>query len=352
MNVKFLSVAGLALAALSFAPAAKAAYITSNGTVQAMGGVGDVDPSQPNPPLIHITSLDLVTNGRVFTNQVSGDQFAPGGTVRTVGMVTVASATNGENFPIGLVGPPQNTFHFIFAVEGEIIAGDGVSAATARFTGGSLWLASRTIDQTGGAFSRDNPLTWNFDDAFARYDLAPPDDIINGEVAGLVSESGNAPPITPVSAVNVSSVNTDVGVQSDGIFAFLETDFAGFPGMIDPTGGFPGDQWLRDVEGGGLGDMLFPFINHTISPPGEVTLNAAQLAQLNVIWAEATGVNGVFHGDGQGAFTPGVGGDYNSDLGGRVYIGAVVPEPSSLAIFGLLCGGAAVRFTKRRNKKA
>lgn len=349
MKFKFSLFSLSLLAVLASTVPADAGYVTSNGTVQLYSSSPDPAQTGANPPLTEITQLSLAS-GRVFTNQVNGAPFALGSTIYSVGTMALGQALNGDNLPVS--APDLSSIQIIFAVEGTIVT-TGPSGATARFTDGSIWFVSRTTDNPGG-LQRDNPLSWNFDDVFAKFDLAPQGDIIPGSVipieGGLVA--------APAASTNLSSVNALAGAV-DGIFVFLE-DLGFTPGgaFSNPgMGTFVGSSWLRDVQtdNGGPPNPLFEglaaFTDQTLNS-SVIALNAAQIAALDAI--SIAGFGDAFS---TGGYTPtafGVGtGDFNADLSAESYIitAATVPEPSSLAIFGIGFGVVAVASRLRRGRK-
>lgn len=345
--IRKLLITGLCAAiGLVFAPGARAAYLTTNGTIQMMSPFPDPLQTGANPPLTEITQLSA-GSGRIFTNQIDGlVGFAPGSTVRSIGTFSITQALNGDNLPVLL--PDGTPMVAIFAVEGKITADPN---PTALFTGGSVWLTSRVTDNPGG-FNRDNPLSWNFDDVFAKFDLLPPETILPGSLFGV--EGGAI--AAPKSSVNKSSVNLMAG-SNDGIFVFGE-DLAFTPGggFSNPgLGTFVGPAWLRDVEnnqGQTVGNLeaIASFTDQTVNAT-VVTLTAAHIAELDTIFLAAYGVTGAFSGGNGYTPTPfgALTGDFNADLSSENYIitAVVVPEPSSLLLLGIGAGGLGSYFRMR-----
>lgn len=338
--LRSLAVAGLCLiATLALAVPAHADFITSNGDIQMMDSEF---AAYVQPPLVDIKLLSL-SGGRVYTNQVDGDPFAVGSTVRTVGVVRVADAFNGEQSPALL--PDRTGLLFIFAVEGKIVKNeDGI--VSAQFDIGRIALAS---DRTGNLFtySRDSAKTWNFDNRFAEFELLPQMDIIPGPHGLGV--------FTPADQTNVSAVNTEIEAGAQGVFLFTEDSTpdqnAGILLFNPGLGTFTGDNWLRNVDGAGGGsndnEGLAAFTNQT-ALVSFITPSAADLVELDKI-----GVWAGFTGSFSAGYTPtafGVGtGDFVADLSANAYIG-YVPEPSSLLIFAV-GGGIVAVYARRRGRK-
>ncbi|QEF99664.1 PEP-CTERM motif protein [Stieleria maiorica] len=328
----------------------QAAYITSNGTVQMEGPFGAGGNTGGNPPLDHITEFGTAA-GQLWTNQIGGAAFAPGSTVRTVGSLPLSQLINGSvipvDFPDGLV---FSDAHFIFAIEGTILPG----GAFASFSTGSLFLVpSRNGQPVGVTFDQADPLTYNFDDVVAKWDLAPTMGIIDGNTVGI-SVAG------PVSAtageVNVSGL-TGPGNSGAGVFVFLE-DEAFVPTGVDPgIAPFDGPDFVRNVEAivgqpnaaEGIAAFTDQTQDTTVTP-----LTPAQIAVLNTIGA-AAGFSGLWDGSGEGDTyspvgfgQPGQTGDFSADLSSENYvIAAPVPEPTSMAIFAV---GFAVACGRRRKR--
>ena len=212
---------------------------------------------------------------------------------------------------------------------------------------------------TALTFSKDDPLSWNFDEVFAKFDLAPKDDILPGGgslILGLPDfgvEGGEV--FAPAASVNVGGAGLVAGA-SDGIFVFLEdTAFVPGGGFTNPgLGTFVGSEWLRDVE---IPDGLLPpneegiaaFTDQTVNTSA-IILTPAQIAALDAIAAAAFNFTGPFSA---GGYTPtGLGagtGDFNSDLSSENYIitSGVLPEPSSLLMPGL-GAGLLVWYSRRK----
>src|SRR4051794_32413176 len=105
------------LVVLAAVGTANASIIDSNGNVQMVDLTPDLINQPGQPPLVDITRLSL-SGGRVYTNQEGGVAFAPGNTVRTVGVFTIGSAVNGSNAPATL--PDHSNLNIIFALQGTI----------------------------------------------------------------------------------------------------------------------------------------------------------------------------------------------------------------------------------------
>lgn len=350
MNFRILTALLCATAIVAGSSAATAGYVTTNASVHVQPGTfGSTNDNPGGLPLVHLQKMDLEA-GQLWTNQVTGDAFAPGALVRTVGAFGLASATNGFTSPILL--PDGSQIHAVFAVEGVVT---GIGEAT--FTGGSVFFVSRQTGNPGGNFNPVDPLTWNVDNAYAKFDLLPAQEIIDG---GSVGIDPAYPGAAPASDVNVSGL-AGIGPLGAGIFAFGEDlaftpGFAGTPFTDPGLGANVGSEWLTNYEQGLLFEGIAAYTDQTIQTTVR-SLSAAQIAELDRISSFASGFTGAFSEGGfnpqSGSAGPGVAtGDFSATLSGEIAFIAAVPEPSSLAIFGLLCGGAAVRFTKRRLKKA
>ncbi|WP_164103314.1 PEP-CTERM sorting domain-containing protein [Candidatus Laterigemmans baculatus] len=347
MKMRILGALLLCGSLLPATSASAAPYVTSNGTLQVRESAGfpGGNPGAPGPPLIHIQQMGF-SNGQLWTNQVNGGAFEVGSTVRTVGAIRLADTTNGSTLPTVL--PDGSTFHAIFAVEGTI-----TGLGTAKFDGGSLWFASSQTDNPS-TFLASDPSTWNFDDVFTKFDLAPPGDIIDGNSVGITPAMSLE---AEAEAVNASAVGR-IAASGAGLFAFFEdTLFA--PGALFDNpglGAFVGDDWLRDVELPGGGTTNFnglATVTDQTANPTPVTLTAAQIAILDAISLAAYNM-GLFS---EGGFTPtGLGagtGDFSAGLSADAGILAIVPEPGSMTIFALgVCGAAAGRRLSKRNRKA
>lgn len=336
----FASVAVAALVALCATPVS-AGYLTTNASFMAQDSGFTTNPGG-NPPVIHIQSMGY-GNGQLWTNQIGGAPFANGSTVRTVGAASVANFLNGSVNPVEL--PNGSPFHVVFAIEGTIIA-----PGVAQFTSGSLWYAASETGNPLGDFDPFIPESWNFENSFAKFDLAPPMSVFDGTSEGLdPSHSHNISAV----AVNKSAVNL-FGEIGDGVFVFQEDlSFVPLlPGGNPGLGTNVGSDWMFDAEsaGGPLFEGLVAVTQQTVdntpavlTPGGLATLDAIALASLGGAFSE-------------GGFTPtseGAGsGDFSAFLTVHTDPIVAVPEPSSMAILGLLCGGAAIRFTKRRNQEA
>ena len=333
MRIRFFAALVAALAVFTATADVQAALVTSNGDVMVEDPTGTMVPGG-NPPL-QLTHLFL-QGGQLFTNQVNGAPFQVGSTIRTVGAAPVTNGRFGGSLAPPLVDPNTGEdMAVIFAVEGTITSltfdqGGNFTGAVATFTTGSLFFTTAGVN-----FNLEDPLSWNFGDSFARYDLVAPTEVINGATVGI-APAGNF----SQDAANLNQSQALVNQQQgDGSFVFHETAF--------------GDDFIDNIQlpGGGTTDDAY-LVGSTsqVVQSAPVVLNPAQIAALDAIGNEA-GFGGNFS---EGGFTPtpsGVGsGDFTAELNTSLYI-AAVPEPSSLAIFGLLCGGAAVRFTKRRFAK-
>ena len=173
-----------------------ASYFTSNGTLQLRNLAGT--QSTTSPPVIHITRFGF-TEGQLWTNQATPSPstpaaFIPGNTVRTVGAFTLGGVTNGSPLFVGApTSPIPDTIVGIFAVEG-VITGLG----EARFSGGSLFLTAAETGNPTLPYSIVNPLSWNFENAFAKFDILPPDDIVDGSTVGIPPTVTGGGPAAPV----------------------------------------------------------------------------------------------------------------------------------------------------------
>lgn len=327
---------------------ARAAYITTNANFYASDQLGGTGNTGGNPPVVDITRIGY-DSGQLWTNQISGPAFQAGGVVRTVGAAGVANMVTGVS-PVQT--PDGSQIHMVFAVEGTIQA-----PGTVAFSSGSIYfIASQTGAPAPGVFNALNPSTWNFDDAFAKFDLAPPGAVLDGNQFGVLGESTN---LFDADAANRSTLDL-FGESGAGFFVFLEdTTFVPGPGFTNPgLGSFVGDDWMYDVEGSiGSGNDGLSFVTQQTVADTPNNPSPANLALLNEIALATFG--SAFAGPGfefdpraKNAPADQQTGDFSASLTLTANVITVVPEPSSMAIFGLLCGGAAVRFTKRRLQKA
>jgi len=340
MKIRILAALLCAAAIVTSSSVATAAYVSTNVSLYGTAPLS-TNPNGPGPPLVHLQMMGF-GDGQLWTNQVNGAPLAPGSIVRTVGAINVADVTNGQNFPFLL--PDNSPIHAIFAIEGIITA-----PGQADFYGGSLWFASRSTGNVGFPISAPtNPLSWNFDDVYAKYDLLPAAPIIPGTVQGI---NPAYPSGFPASDVNSSNVGGIFGT-GEGLFVFQEdTGFAPGVGFNNPgLGTFTGSNWLFDADQGSEFEGIAALTDQTVQAT-PVGLNAAQLAVLDAISLAASGVTGAFSA---GGFTPAgnaaTTGDFSAQLSSESFFitQAVIPEPSSLAIFALLGGGAVIRYGRKR----
>ncbi len=343
MKIRSLAAMLCAAAIMMSSSVATAAYVSTNVSLHGTSPVSTND-NGPGPPLVHLQMMGF-GDGQLWTNQVNGLPLAVGSTVRTVGAINVADVTNGQNFPFLL--PDNSPIHAIFAIEGVISA-----TGQADFSGGSLWFASRTTENTGFTISAPtDPLSWNFDDVYAKYDLLPADTIIPGTTQGI---NPAYPSGFPASDVNSSNVGGIFGT-GEGLFVFQEdTGFTPAAGFTNPgLGGFTGANWMYDAEQGSGFEGIAALTDQTVQAT-PVGLTGAQLALLDTISLAASGFTGAFSEGGFApAGDPSATGDFSAQLSSEAFFitqqqAAVIPEPSSLAIFALLGCGVAVRYGRKR----
>lgn len=344
MKIRLLAALLCAAAFAVNSSVATAAYITTNASFYAIDPGITTNPGG-NPPVTGITRIGY-DSGQLWTNQITGAPFQAGGIVRTVGAAGVANLIPGVS---PTATPDGSPYHMVFAAEGVIQA-----PGTAAFSSGAVYFIASETGNSAVTFDALDPSTWNFDNAFAKFDLAAPGAVLDGNQFGVVGEPTN---LFSAASANRSTIDA-FGETGEGFFIFQEdTSFAPGPTFVNPgLGTRVGDEWMYDVEGG-MGRDGLSFVSQQSTSDSPNTPNAVNLAILNAIAMDALGApfagvgfefNPVAKNEAPGVQT----GDFSASLTLTANVVTVVPEPSSLAVFALLGGGVAVRFTKRRLKKA
>ncbi|WP_167546894.1 DUF7467 domain-containing protein [Stieleria maiorica] len=256
-----------------------------------------------------------MTAGQAWTNQENGDAFEVGSTVRTVGTLPLSQLINGAVIPADF--PDELAFspgHFVVALEGNV-----TGPTSAEYTAGSLYLIPST---NGNSVSYDieNPASWNFENAIAKWDLGPAADIADGVPLG-VSHAG---PVTATAAeVNLSELGLP-GSSGNGLFVFLE-DTSFVPSGVDPgIAPFNGSEFVRDVEAvPGLvntAEGLAAFTDQTLDTT-IIPLTADQISILDQITLASAGVTGAFSAGGYTPVALGTDtGDFSADFSSEAYV--------------------------------
>jgi hypothetical protein len=317
-----------------------ASVLTTNATVDIQGD--QLDPPGPHtgPPLLDIRQLSGPAGlGGIFTNQWDG--AVPGtGDIRTISAQFINSASDGINYS-PVTGPNGGALLAITALSGAVGAGGAV------FTAGQLTIVEMAI---GASFDRRDPSTWGFGGAstsLATYDLAAPDNVLTGPNGFSVGLG------VPAAIVNKSLPTANPGVFNAQLL--FQEDPAGNPFLTLETGPYEWEgiyvsaQQTLDVTASGV----------HINP--STNLDGADLSALNAIAGAASFSN--LGGAGTG-FATGLGGapatDYNIGPAttGDLYatlsaiaapVGAV-PEPVSLAVWGLLIVAAGICVLKQKRR--
>lgn len=333
MDKRWLLVAALAVLS-TLSSQASAAYMTTNATFYALDTNGSLNPGA-NPPVIQIVELGF-SAGQIWTNQVTSPAgpFGAGGTVRTVGAIGLGNMRNGNVTPVAT--PDGSSIHVVFAVEGTIL-----SPGTASFSKGSLYFIASDTDNIPGGFDPGNPLSFNFDDAFAKFDLAPPMAVVDGfATAGVHSSSAE---IFAASSANKSTV--DLFGETGAGFFVVQEDTAFVPGALFSNPGLGvnvGDDWMSDLEANTLGFEGQSLVTDQSVDGTPMIPSAAQLAVLNAISTAALGSafsglvgDTTFDPKGKSSATPT--GDFSASfsLDSAPITLVAVPEPTSLCVFGL-----------------
>lgn len=259
----------------------------------------------------------------------------------------------------------------VFALSGTATAGDNPTFTAA---GGELGLYAIPIDSGGTtAYNRFDPTTWGAVDAtqtllnapLALFDLAAPDNVLPG--------TGSTGFNLLASQVNVSSVNTVAGTNTQGNFLFVPEN----AGPLTNTDGtdvtpVPGVDWLTVTSptGDPSREGLINNINEQITTggTGAATL-AAGLTALNTIGQVLGGFSALTTGgyfasdfctapactaaqfaDGNTfalATTLLNSGDIQTSLGTISAPGTSIPEPATLALMGIGLAGIGARMRKR-----
>ncbi|WP_167546893.1 SdrD B-like domain-containing protein [Stieleria maiorica] len=256
-----------------------------------------------------------MTAGQAWTNQENGDAFEVGSTIRTVGTLPLWQLINGAVIPADF--PDELAFspgHFVVALEGNV-----TGPTSAEYTAGSLYLIPST-NGNSTFYDIDDPASWNFENAIAKWDLGPAADIADGVSLG-VSHAG---PVTATAAeVNVSELGLP-GSSGNGLFVFLE-DTSFVPSGVDPgIAPFNGSEFVRDVEAvPGLvntAEGLAAFTDQTLDTT-LIPLTADQISILDQITLASAGVTGAFSAGGYTPVALGTGtGDFSADFSSEAYV--------------------------------
>lgn len=374
---KFAAFAAIAVAALlSTVNNASATYYTTNATIEVY------NPTVGPPPVDDVYQGTFQTSGKAYTNQWSGaGPNAPGSEIRTVTIQTVTGVlVPGNDLTPSYIdttpGPGETAAQFIVisAVRGTVLPAGPAGNHAAVFTEGTAFATYRA--GATGATAID-PTTFSFANTFSQYELVN-DDVDNGfpfdaEKALPFTVSANAGGASVPGQINTSSPNTVLAGQL-AYFLFKEASTREQNAAAGPDGsGNFGDDFISNAEFPALPGLLpgaegiVSELSQTIDPAAGYaslvaggTYAADLLTALNAIWAAAfpgeVWASGItLAGGGAGPdhdWDPfHASGDFRGNLSGRFgpTIQAV-PEPSTLALFGLGIAGLVGYRARRRSK--
>lgn len=284
--------------------------------------------------------------GVSFVNQVTG--IAPGGgnLFKTVGAIQLGSLTAPDTSTFNTLGgtsTTQDVLVAVFALQGSL-QDTGVPTAPIQvnFESGtvSFYLAKQDTGNPLVDFAKGNPSTWGTGGTlYAQYSLKPQEAVSPGPGGLVVQFNPNQ--------VNILNGTVELNQLFSGNFLFKETNIGS--GLITTTTGSPG----FNAEG------FLAIISETITVVPLID-PATNLPILNTIAANLNygSFNGFATGFGGAAVT-----DYNPILTngdfastvtlgnfapGREFSTQEVPEPASLAVWGIGMGVAGLIAARRR----
>lgn len=315
-----------------------APFYTQQATFNATAIGGGI-----HPQVVRVNAI----GGASYTNHLSatgavglGTPFVAVGATPITNVNTAPGGTFAPNFGMGVEGVA------VFALGGQVASIVG-PAVTGAFTAGTISIY--TIPT--GTFLSGDPSSWGTGGSLvAQWSVAVPTDVLQGN---MDATAGGFPAAT----INTITINVASALQQQGRLLSDETAL-GNPGanLLNVTTFDP--LSVGDVVGV---EQLFSDIAETIQNPGATAfnINAADLALLNAI-AAAAGLGGFASGFGDAA------GEYNPFSGLTSFdfasvLAAInspgvqlqaIPEPTSLAVWGLAMGGIALAYRRRRAPKA
>jgi len=341
-----------AVAFTALTPDVEATFYTSNGDLAMDSSLGGSPQSG--------VEIFSGSNGRNFTNQVTGTPFSVGSEVRTVSAVSIANVTNG-GFGDQVEFTNDDRVVVIGVVRGTVVSSGGVPEA--KFTEGRAFVV-RGIS----GFNPQQPDTWNATSTIvAEYALKPQEAVVPGSPLGTGSNISY-----DASMTNVSAVNTAGSQITQGTFLFREdsTDDQN----LDPNGG---DNFLSNVaDASPVGlikadEAIVSEIDQTLlfDDIALLGLDGDDLASLN-FWGSKAFFDDVSFATtadlgGGNYFATGLGsaltdfnpwpsgvptGDFAATQGSDNHLGhQAVPEPGSCALFGIgICVAFGVSRKRRR----
>lgn len=352
-----------AIAGFTLTGTLAAAPINAHGSAQFNLGGGNFTTT-------NINTFGSATNGFSFTNNITtntGGGPAIGSQIVTVGATTLTTyqASNGVQTVATYNGNPIVA---VTAIQGTIVPGPGGTTVTAQFQSGKVGFF--TISSVT-AFNPFDPNSWGATTnngqtlvtPLAVFTIKPQELIINGP--GGRNQDVPQPP----SNVNVSSLNSTSGVNTQGHFLFKEdlgvNSILGDSFMEMTSGLLPGftelaealhirsDQGIQFADAdntsfisGGVGTAGFNALNTIATQLGGLGLFASSFGNVAdpLSYVPATGVLG--NGFANSA-------DAMATLGGTFYPSVqqqLVPEPTSIALFGVVAGVGGLIYRNRRNR--
>lgn len=233
----FLMAAVVAGVSFGITTDAKAVFFTSNGTVQVEGDGNSGGFPIGIAGGGNLTFNLSGSEGAAFTNQVSGTSgFSPGSEIRTVSAIVIGRAGDGAQENIALPdGTSDGNLNgpSLVAVSGlRGIVKSGAPDAVADFFEGRAFVYAAP-----SGFDANDPSTWGFSSAslIASYVLADRQAALSGFIRGEGSFFGET--LISASNMNLSAVNNDADPDvTDGTFLFIE-DSAGADITTTATGG-------------------------------------------------------------------------------------------------------------------
>jgi hypothetical protein len=319
-----------------------------------------------NGPVTNVGSMNTLAGGFTFTNNLTRTdvQFAQPSTIVAVGTSPILfyNRTTGDIVQATYNGQPLMG---VLAIQGTVPAQPGAAAVVGVFDQGRVGFF---IQPEG--YNRFDPASWGLTDAAGNFTDAnliaqfgfKPQEAISPGGSGFQTDV----PV-PAGGVNVSAINVvDPGLtQGNFLFRELAGGILGEDWMTITTGDIPGATdrvealHIRSDQGTALADEF----NTAFIEGGAGT---ASFDALNAI-AQGFGGLALFATDfsndpSQGdplVFAPATAFLNSPDVMATLGITAyptleqeveIIPEPASLAVFGLLAGVGGLVYRKRRNK--
>lgn len=355
-----LAVVSLAVGGVS----AKADFLTQQAAVQRQQ-INPADSTLNN--MVRLNYQGGVSYQNTFNNAVTG-ALSVGDRTVSVAAVPLVNFNTAAGATIPFPGAFPNGAALIAVTEARITALTAMGP-TVQFDRGRLWIVPLP-NQNVTPFNTGDPSTWgNVANAVARYTLGAPDTVMQGnpQATGATFAAGQ---------INNITLNLGAPQQSQGRTLHFEdpnnTGAAGLNSFVNVTtfdGVPPGPISL--FEG------LFSVFNETIDDPSAApfNINAADLAVLNGIVAAAglpgltqfaSGLGNNPATDAPGLYSPGNAagggagsGDFPTVLSIEQSPGVafrqddmMIPEPLTLAVWGVMAGGVALGVKRRRLKTA